>query len=132
MMSNALKYDPGEHRVKHCWNKPEAGFVELGHGRRAIMIGKCPNTLTKAQAERLLHTGVPYPYDSSEPERIYNVLDGVVYEAVSSGDAWHGYPWRARPGNPPLPDQIEQELARRAEAAGQQRAFKRWMKTYGR
>ncbi|WP_169338396.1 hypothetical protein [Lamprocystis purpurea] len=128
-----LTYDPGEHRVKHCWNKPEAGFVALDRGRKTIHVGKCPNTLSKAQAEQLLQAGVSYPLDSPEPERIYNVHEGIVYEAVNTGDSpWHGYPWRARPGNAPLPDQIKQELERRAVAAGYGRAFKNWMKNYGR
>jgi hypothetical protein len=131
-MPDNLKYDPGEHRIKHCWNKPEAGFHEVNRGGRTLFIGKCPNTMTRCRAEQLLRTGIGYPPDSPEPERIYNVHDGVVYEAVSSRGSWHGYPWRSRPGNPPLLDSIKLELERRAMAAGHERTFKHWMKTYGR
>ncbi|WP_295436562.1 hypothetical protein [uncultured Thiodictyon sp.] len=56
-----LKYDPGEHRVKHCWHKPEAGFVEVNREGRTLLIGKCPNTMTRPMAEQLLRTGIAYP-----------------------------------------------------------------------
>lgn len=85
------RYDPGEHRFKHCWNEPRAAFVCDG----SAQVGKCPSTLGKQLAEQLLNDGIAYPVGQAHPERIYNVHDGVVYEAVySGGSCWHGYPAR--------------------------------------
>lgn len=121
------RYDPGEHRVKHCWNMPKAKFVRQG----SAVIGKCPSTLSKQLAEQLLNDGIGYPVGQADPERIYNLHDGVVYEAVYSGDSWHGYPWRYRPGRKSLPRQIKQELERRAEQQCCLPGYKYWMKEYG-
>lgn len=123
-----LRYDPGEHRVKHCWKQPEAAFVRDGSAE----IGKCPSTLSKQFAEQLLNDGIGYPVGDERPERIYNLHDGVVYEAVCSGSSWHGYPWRYRPGRKSLPRQIQQELERRAEQQDCLPGYKHWMKKYGR
>lgn len=121
-------YNPGEHRIKHCWNESRAAFVRHGSAE----IGKCPSTLDKELAEQLLNEGVGYPVGQEQPERIYNVHVGVVYEAVCSGDTWHGYPWRYRPGRRALPRQILQELQHRAEGQGCLSEYKHWMKEHGR
>lgn len=92
----------------------------------------CPSTLSKEHAEQLLNQGIGYPEGSDNPERIYNVHDGVVYEAVRSGDSWHGYPWRYRPGRRALPRQMMLKLEERAQAQDKQREFKQWVKNYGR
>lgn len=123
-----LIYEPGEHRFKHCWNVPKADFVTQGSAR----IGKCPSTLSKKLAEQLLNDGIRYPVGQSHPERIYNVHDGVVYEAVNSGGTWHGYPWRYRPGRRALPSPILRELQRRAEQQNCLSGYKQWMKDHGR
>lgn len=122
------RYDPGEHRFKHCWSEPRAAFVQQG----SAQIGKCPSTLSKDLAEQLLNDGLVYPTGEVSPERIYNVHEGVVYEAVFSGDGWHGYPWRYRPGRRSLPRQIRQELECRAKQLGCLSAYKLWMKEHGR
>lgn len=121
------RYDPGEHRHKHCWKEPLAGFSEQG----GILIGKCPATLSKLEAERLLNDGLAYPPDAPVPQRIYNTHAGVIYEAVPSGDAWHGYPWRYRPGRRALPRQLLRQLEARAAQQGCLREFQRWMKEHG-
>lgn len=121
-------YNPGEHRTKHCWNEPRATFVRQG----SVLIGMCPSTLDKGSAEELLNDGVGYPLGQEHPERIYNVHEGVVYEAVCSGDTWHGYPWRYRPGRRAMPRQILNELQRRAEEQGCSSEYKHWIKEYGR
>lgn len=122
-----LRYDPGEHRFKHCWSKPEAAFVRDG----SALIGKCPSTLSKSLAEQLLNDGIGYPVGQESPERIYNLRDGVVYEAVYSRDSWHGYPWRYRPGRKSLPRQIKQELERRAQQQNCLPVYRQWMKEHG-
>lgn len=122
------RYDPGEHRTKHCWKEPRADFVTQGSAE----IGKCPSTLSKKLAEQLLNDGIGYPPEQATPERIYNVYAGVVYEAVCSGDTWHGYPWRYRPGRRALPRQILQELENRAQRQCCLPEYKDWIKRYGR
>lgn len=122
------RYDPGEHRFKHCWNEPRAAFVCDG----SAQVGKCPSTLGKQLAEQLLNDGIDYLVGQAHPERIYNVHDGVVYEAVYSGGSWHGYPWRYRPGRRPLPRQIKQELEHRAQQQGCMPGYRHWMKEHGR
>jgi hypothetical protein len=50
MTKKKWNYDPGDRRFKHKWNRSEAGFDES----RGVPIGKCPNSITVKQAERLL------------------------------------------------------------------------------
>lgn len=52
-----LRYDRGEHRVKHCWKEPESAFVRDGSAE----TGKCLSTLSKQLAEQLLNDGIGYP-----------------------------------------------------------------------
>ena len=49
-----LRYEPGEHRRKHCWQQPYADFENNG----VAVIGKCSSTLSKAMAEQLLNGAV--------------------------------------------------------------------------
>lgn len=91
------------------------------------MIGKCSSTVSKQLADQLLNDGIGYPIGQESPKRIYNLHDAVVYEAVYSGDSWHGYPWRYRPGRRSLPRQIQQELERRAERQDCLPSHKQWM-----
>lgn len=83
--------------------------------------------MSKQLAEQLLNDGIGYPLGQETPERIYNLHNGVVYEAVYSGENWHGYPWRYRPGRKSLPRQIKQELERRAEQQDCLSSYKHWM-----
>jgi len=126
-----FRYDAGEHRVKHCWNKPEADFEKMG----AAVVGKCPNTLSKQDAELLLRDGVPLVREGETyPARVYAVHEGVIFEAVPTipGVSYHGYPWRRTPGRNPIPSHILSELEQRAVAQGQLRQFKDWMAHHGR
>lgn len=125
------KYDPGEHRVKHCSNEPEAHFVREG----SAVIGKCPGTLPKTLAEKLLNSGFGYFEPGSEyPSKIYNVHQGVVYEATptSPGVSYHGYPWTRLPGRQMIPRRIIKSLEQRATEEGSLSAYKDWMKRHGR
>lgn len=124
------RYDPAEHRIKHCWHKPEADFVKSG----SHIHGKCPNTLTKMFAESLLVDAVhlPVEIEGSQPSKLWTVHEGVIYEAVPSGpDAFHGYPWCSRPGMNRLPRQIQKALVAMAEKKGYTREYKDWMKKHG-
>lgn len=126
-MSNR-SYDPGEHRVKHCWGESQAGFSRQGD----ILIGKCPATLTRGMAQQLLDEALSDPPETPNPKRLYTVHQGVVYEAVESNGAWHGYPWRYRPGRRALSRQMLARLQARAQAEGDLKAFQRWIKEHGR
>ena len=83
-------------------------------------------------AEDLWKDGIGYPIGQEQPERIYNVHYGIVYEAVCSGNSWHGYPWRYRPGRRSLPREIQRELQLRAQRQDCLSSYKHWMKEHGR
>ena len=118
------RYERGEGRLKHCWGKPSAGFVPSGKGA----IGKCSSELTDSVAQALLEKGVPlFEFDEDTyPSKIFNVYNGVIYEAVPTvpGRSYHGYPWRGP--RPPL--KIVEKLAEAARAGGCEAEFKRWLK----
>lgn len=124
------RYDPAEHRKKHCWHKPEAGFVRSG----AHIHGKCPNTLSKAFAQTLLIDALhlPVEVEGTQPPKLWTVHEGVIFEAVPSGPgAYHGYPWCSRPGMNRLPRKIQKGLMEMAERKGCLRECKDWMNKHG-
>jgi len=128
-----VDYDPAEHRVKHCWSEPRADFVTTGVGT----IGKCPSTLSKAQARELLNDAEfegRQPNQSVAdvlPERAWNVHEGVIYEAVPSGPgAYHGYPWCGRPSRNRLARSVKRALQQKAERQGYGREFRDWLDRY--
>lgn len=118
-------YERGDGRFKHCWKKPQAGFEP---GKRGA-IGKCSSKITLEVAQTLLDEGIPHNDDEDDqhPARIYNVFDGVPYEATHTqrGVSYHGYPWRGR-----MPKRILRVLESRAEAQGHGKEFKEWIKQY--
>lgn len=127
MSKSKWKYDPGARRVKHKWNRPEAGFDE----KEGVPVGKCPNTLDRKKAECLLNKGIPWPEEWEEtaeyPSRIYNVYQGVVYEArpTMQGFSYHGFPACGR-----LPRHLTRQLVQRAVNEGYERELRQWLKTY--
>lgn len=128
-----VKYDPGEHRVKHCGPLPQADFVKQG----SIIIGRCPSTLTKNFACELLNDAefegkLPHQRVADVmPERVWNFYEGVIYEAVPSGPgAYHGYPWRGRPGRNRLTRAVKRALEQKAISQGLVREFKDWLEKY--
>jgi hypothetical protein len=124
------QYDPAEHRKKHCWNEAKAGFVQNG----AHIHGKCPNTLSKEEAEALLADAVFLPLEigSEFPAKLWTVHDGVIYEAVPTRPgAYHGYPWCSRPGMNRLPRAVLNQLTKMAEEKACLREFKDWIKRHG-
>jgi hypothetical protein len=125
-----VAYDPAEHREKHCWNESRAEFVKVG----TALVGKCPSTLTKEQAEALVNEAVWGSAEAGQsirqemPERVWNVHEGIVYEAVPTRDgAYHGYPWRGRPTRNRLPRAVKRVLEARAIEQGFERTFKDWL-----
>jgi hypothetical protein len=128
------KYDPGEKRKKHKWPKDAAGFLPPS-GRN--MHGQCPTSITRhpTLAEDLLNGGIPWPHGAEIPSKIYNIYKGVVYRAIPtvSGVSYHGFPEREKAGNPVsdmVPDTVLEELARRADRAGDYHRFKRWAREH--
>ncbi|NYJ00254.1 hypothetical protein HNR19_000952 [Nocardioides thalensis] len=89
------KYERDETpRRKHQWDRDEPGFVEVN----GVTVGKCPSSMTVARAEAALNSGYEYRprrgWTADYPERIYAVLDGVVYRATPTnpGVSYHGFP----------------------------------------
>jgi hypothetical protein len=120
-------YERGEGRFKHCWGNPFAGFVPSVRGA----IGKCSSKITDEVAQALLDTGLPFvdfeeDDEDSFPGKIFNLHEGVVYEAVPTnpGQAYHGYPWRGN--RPPL--RIIEGLENIAKKNGQELELKKWLK----
>lgn len=117
-------YEPGEGRFKHRWNNEYAGF----DGQPPV--GKCPSTLTPDRAQQLLDDGFPYHQDptaAGPPDAIYNVFEGVPYEAAPTtvGRSFHGFPWRGT-----MPKRIRRQLEARADQEGYGRQFRDWLKQY--
>lgn len=128
-----LTYDPGEHRAKHCWNNTRAEVVRNG----SAAVGKCPSTLSKEQARNLLDDAeyegkvAGQPISEVQPQRMWNVHRGVVYEAVpTQAGSYHGYPWFGRPGRNRLSRSVRAALKQRAEQQGFGREFRDWMATH--
>ena len=126
-MRRNWNYDPGARRFKHKWGRPEAGFDESS----GVPVGKCPGSLSVEQAQQLLNSGIAWPEDWEEsaeyPSRIYNVHQGVVYEArpTMQGFTYHGFPARGR-----LSRRLTRVLEQRAAAEGCEREYRQWLKTH--
>jgi len=126
------RYDPGDGKKKHAWSKDEAGFAPSDKGP----IGKCPASITLSDAENILNEGFPVYADGDKkaPDRIYNVDNGVIYEArrTEYGKSYHGFPWRGDRGfGPRIPARIMKKLQERAAENGDSQEFKKWVKKFG-
>lgn len=49
------KTDESDRKIKHKWDKPEAGFRDDATGHPE---GMCPSTITEQQATALLNSGL--------------------------------------------------------------------------
>lgn len=124
------KYDPGENpKRKHAWAKDYADHIQVGDR----LVGKCPKSITNERAEQALNHGFFYfserSSDQNYPERIFAVIDGVVYRAMPTvrGVSYHGFPERAvdlPPGR-----EVREALLDLAEADGSRKAVARWLKS---
>lgn len=123
------KYDSGGNRCKHRWHKGHAGHVT--QGRR--LVGKCPNTLTDADAEAALNAGYEY-FDARDeeqtfPSRIFAVIDGVVYRAMPTVPdvSYHGFPELAR--DLPPDEDLKAAILELADADGSRKEVAKWLKS---
>ncbi len=123
-------YEPDpERKHKTGWTKNVAGFVTVAN----TLVSKCPHNLTNETCEELINSGVEYSppkrWNRSYPDRIYNIIDCVVYRATPTipGSSYHGFP--------ELPDRVAKlprELRNRildlAEERGCREEVEKWMK----
>jgi hypothetical protein len=123
-------YEPDEvPKRKHHWKEPGAGFVMVG----SVFVGKCPSTMSIESAQELLNSGVewsPKGWQSEYPQRIYAVLDGVLYRATPTnpGRSYHGFPEhhsRFPAGNLSLRQKII-ELAKERNCESELRRWMQW------
>lgn len=122
------RYQPDEQpKKKHGWHKAEAGFVEVA----GAPVGKCPNTISNEEAERLLNAGIevrPSRSQAAYPERIYVIHNGVLYRAVPTirGESYHGFPERAVDFQR-LPGKVKRQILAHAKRTNQLRALRKWL-----
>jgi hypothetical protein len=127
------RYERGEGRRKHQWDKGYAGFQPSQRGA----VGKCPNNVTEEIAQKILNEEARPIYDGDGrafPDRFYAVYKGVVYEAVPTqpGISYHAYPWRGDlPGRRTLSRRVRRELLQIADIRGEVKELERWLKKYG-
>ncbi|MBF0145725.1 MAG: hypothetical protein HQL84_07360 [Magnetococcales bacterium] len=129
-MALNYSYVPGQMRRKHKWTRDKADFDPPNVPGSP---GKCPSSITNTPglAERLLQEGIPWPPTAEHPERVYNVHQGVVYRAVPTiaGKSFHGFPEKEQSGRR-VPEEVLEDLAARADKAGEFKKFKEWASTY--
>lgn len=94
----ARRYDKGERRFKHV-GKTAAPEIVFTPGQPRMWVGKCPNTLTADDHERLVNEAIPGSNGDRElsfPKKIYAVHEGAIYEAQTTdrGRSYHGYPYK--------------------------------------
>jgi len=116
-------------KVKHHWSNDYAGFTRDG----GELVGKCPSSMTTAQAEQLLNTqGVQWRNPRlpalAWPDSIYVVDRGVVYRAVPTvaGASYHAFPElpeRLRS----LPKQLREQILLVADRLGCKKEVEEWM-----
>jgi hypothetical protein len=121
-----LKYDSGERRRKHKWEKDYAGFEVEG----GLEVGKCPTTVSLELAAQLLNTGVGWTnpnMPSEHPRNIYNVHEGVVYKAAITlaGVSYHGFPCKGQ-----VPREVVTRLTQLAAQKKCSKEFEAWLKRY--
>jgi len=124
-------YERGDGRFKHCWSRPYAGFEPKYDGQPLQgQVGKCSSKINDTRAQELLDDGIEVRDDRNDehPSCIYNVFEGVPYEAVPTqyDKSYHGYPWQGR-----MPKWVLKELRTRAWNEGFRDTFEKWVETYG-
>ena len=130
---NKWRYERGEGRRKHLWDKDYAGFQPSRRGA----VGKCPRHVTEEIAQKILNEEAIPVYDGDDrrfPDRFYAVYKGVVYEAAATqpGVSYHAYPWRGDlPGRKNLSRRVLRKLCQNADRKGEIKELERWLKKYG-
>lgn len=112
---------------KHAWSKDIAGFEEF----RGLLAGKCPNNITKQEAEALINDGIawsPPGWDERWPRKIFVVRQGVVYRAVPTvpGVSYHAFPEQGRALRE-LPQSVQTQILERAREQGCEPEVRKWM-----
>jgi len=124
-------YDRGSGRFKHCWKRPFAGFEPTDEDQPINkQVGKCSSKIRQDDAQVLLDDGIPVKdQNDRHPGIIYNVFEGIPYEAVPTeyGKSYHGYPWQGR-----MPKVVLGRLRSRAEEQGFLSQFNSWVEKYGK
>lgn len=124
------RYVPDEDpKRKHHWTESRAGFVKVGSAK----VGKCPATMSVTDAEALLNDAIPWSparWRHDHPQRLYSVLDGVVYRATPTvpGVSYHGFP--ELPGRFPAggnASEVKQLLLQRAAEQNCEKEVRAWM-----
>jgi hypothetical protein len=123
------KYEPDEKpKRKHAWDKPHAGFVEVG----ATLVAKCPNNISMNAAEAAINSSQavhwsPLGWDKEFPKRIYIVNDGIVFRATPTvpGISYHAFPELPERFRD-LPSQIQSRIFASATAIGCGDEVRRW------
>lgn len=126
----AWLYEPeGWPKLKHHWQREEAGFVEVG----SELVAKCPLGMSLRDAQALLDVSVPYfppRWSRPYPQRLYAVNAGVVYRATPTnpGVSYHGFPEHPRlfPANGNA-IRVKRLLLSEAERQGCVQEVRRWM-----
>ena len=130
MALTTWRYEPDENpKRRHAWPNPHAGFVIV----QGVEIGKCPNNIPRAEAERLLNTGIPVMAARSGvgyPKRIYVVHEGVVYRATPTnpGVSYHAFPEKAEEFRR-LPRGVQEAILNEAERQGRGEDVSRWSRS---
>jgi hypothetical protein len=121
------KYDVGETpKRRHHWDRGYADFVEYQCG----IVGKCPNNISNAEAERLLNQGIewsPPNWEPAYPSRIYVVHNGAVYRAkpTNPGVSYHGFPETGE-NLRKLPGSVKKQIMESAQNQGCEEQVRRW------
>jgi hypothetical protein len=124
------RYEPDENpKRRHAWSNAHAGFVIV----QGVEIGKCPNNISLAEAERLLNTGIPLNATRSVagyPARVYVVHDGVVYRATPTnpGVSYHAFPEKAEEFRR-LPRSVREAILSEANRQGYGEDVGRWSRS---
>jgi hypothetical protein len=124
------RYVPDEDpKRKHHWGELRAGFLRVG----SADVGKCPQSMALSTAQALMDEAVPWfplRWTKSYPQRLYAVLEGVVYRATPTvpGFSYHGFPEHpsrfATGGNAA---EVKRRLLERAAELDCEKEVRAWM-----
>jgi len=122
-------YEPDPQRKhKKGWTKNFPGFVTVAN----TVVSKCPHNLTDEICEELINKGVEYSpkrWKYSYPDRIYNIINCVVYRATPTtpGISYHGFP-ELQDRVADLPRELKNRLLDLAEERGCRQEVEKWLK----
>lgn len=125
------RYDKGERRHKHV-GKSATAEIKFFPGNPRCWIGICPSPryLPDTVRDCLLDDAIIGENGEREIDfikKLYNVYNGVIYEAQTSdrGFSYHGYPYRGK-----LASSLIRELRAVAKKKGCESEFDSWVKEH--